>query len=134
MLALAVDQLLGLIESGAGAARPLARSSPARSGSCVGTAAGARARSASAPAAGARYVVGAKNFSEQYILADADGRPAAAPPAPRSSRRTTWARPSPISALKAGEIDAYVDYSGTLWANVLKRTDNPAAQARAGRS
>ena len=27
--------------------------------------------------------------------------------------------------LKSGEIDTYVDYSGTLWANILKRTDNP---------
>jgi hypothetical protein len=32
-------------------------------------------------------------------------------------------------ALAAGEIDAYVDYSGTLWANVLNRTDNPGRQA-----
>jgi osmoprotectant transport system permease protein len=31
--------------------------------------------------------------------------------------------------LKAGEIDAYVDYSGTLWANVLKHTDNPGREA-----
>ncbi|MGH6971172.1 MAG: glycine betaine ABC transporter substrate-binding protein, partial [Caulobacteraceae bacterium] len=32
-------------------------------------------------------------------------------------------------ALAAGEIDAYVDYSGTLWANVLHRTDNPGRGA-----
>ncbi|USQ98527.1 glycine betaine ABC transporter substrate-binding protein [Caulobacter sp. RL271] len=32
-------------------------------------------------------------------------------------------------ALAAGEIDAYVDYSGTLWANVLNRTDNPGRAA-----
>ncbi|MEA3038456.1 MAG: osmoprotectant transport system substrate-binding protein opuBD, partial [Sphingomonadales bacterium] len=35
-------------------------------------------------------------------------------------------------AVAAGDIDAYVDYSGTLWANVLGRNDNPpAAQLRA---
>src|SRR5690606_38728057 len=28
----------------------------------------------------------------------------------------------------SGEIDAYVDYSGTLWANVLGRTDNPGRE------
>ena len=28
-------------------------------------------------------------------------------------------------ALQAGEIDVYVDYSGTLWANVLGRRDRP---------
>jgi osmoprotectant transport system permease protein len=32
-------------------------------------------------------------------------------------------------ALAAGDIDAYVDYSGTLWANVLRRTDNPGRSA-----
>ncbi len=32
-------------------------------------------------------------------------------------------------ALAAGEIDAYVDYSGTLWANVLGRKDNPGRAA-----
>jgi osmoprotectant transport system permease protein len=32
-------------------------------------------------------------------------------------------------ALAAGEIDAYVDYSGTLWANVLNRKDNPGRAA-----
>jgi len=29
----------------------------------------------------------------------------------------------------AGEIDAYVDYSGTLWTNVLQRKDNPGREA-----
>src|SRR5258705_7984701 len=28
-------------------------------------------------------------------------------------------------ALAAGELDVYVDYSGTLWTNVLGRKDNP---------
>jgi osmoprotectant transport system permease protein len=32
-------------------------------------------------------------------------------------------------ALAAGEIDAYVDYSGTLWTNVLNRADNPGRRA-----
>ncbi len=30
-----------------------------------------------------------------------------------------------FEALAAGEVDAYVDYSGTLWANAMRRTDNP---------
>ena len=32
-------------------------------------------------------------------------------------------------ALAAGDIDAYVDYSGTLWTNVLGRRDIPGRQA-----
>jgi osmoprotectant transport system permease protein len=30
-----------------------------------------------------------------------------------------------FDALSAGEIDLYVDYSGTIWTNVMKRKDNP---------
>ena len=30
-----------------------------------------------------------------------------------------------FEALAAGDIDAYVDYSGTIWANVMRRTDSP---------
>jgi osmoprotectant transport system permease protein len=32
-------------------------------------------------------------------------------------------------ALAAGDLDAYVDYSGTLWTNVLGRRDIPSRQA-----
>jgi osmoprotectant transport system permease protein len=32
-------------------------------------------------------------------------------------------------ALAAGGVDVYVDYSGTLWTNVLGRTDNPGRAA-----
>jgi osmoprotectant transport system permease protein len=34
-----------------------------------------------------------------------------------------------FNALRSSEIDAYVDYSGTLWANVLGRRDNPGRAA-----
>jgi osmoprotectant transport system permease protein len=34
-----------------------------------------------------------------------------------------------FDALIAGQIDCYVDYSGTVWANYMKRTDNPGAAA-----
>jgi osmoprotectant transport system permease protein len=70
------------------------------------------------------YVIGAKNFSEQYILADvmadrieADGG--------RAKRRDDLGSAVVFQALARGEIDAYVDYSGTLWTNVLGRTDTP---------
>ncbi|MEJ0064518.1 MAG: glycine betaine ABC transporter substrate-binding protein [Caulobacteraceae bacterium] len=79
-------------------------------------------------AAPARYVVGAKNFSEQYILAEliADRlQHAGASVERKEDLGSTFA----YSALKTGSVDVYVDYSGTLWANVLKRTDNPGRQA-----
>jgi osmoprotectant transport system permease protein len=68
------------------------------------------------------YVVGAKNFSEQFILAELigerlEGRGFAV------ERRDGLGSAVIYRALAAGEIDAYVDYSGTLWANVLGRRD-----------
>jgi osmoprotectant transport system permease protein len=125
-LAMAADQLLGLIESG------LAMRSRWRIvAGAVGLVAGTLAALSplivfgSAPA---RYVVGAKDFSEQYILADviADQlRKSGAAVEAKEDLGSTFA----YDGLKSGEIDTYVDYSGTLWANILKRTDNPGRQA-----
>ncbi len=120
-LALIADGLLGLIETG------LAKSDPRRwlTGGIlllVGIAAGVAPLAF--PSAKPAYVIGAKNFSEQYILAELmkyrlekEGAVVTA----KEDLGSSFA----YSALKAGEIDAYVDYSGTLWANILKRTDNP---------
>jgi osmoprotectant transport system permease protein len=71
-------------------------------------------------------VVGAKTFTEQYILADvlaerlrvATQRPVRV----QASLGSTVA----FDALCNGDIDAYVDYSGTLWATVMKRGAAPA--------
>ncbi|HEX7758558.1 MAG TPA: ABC transporter permease/substrate-binding protein [Caulobacteraceae bacterium] len=124
-LALAADQLLGLVESG------LARRSPWRIwagaiGLAVGIAAGLSPLLASQvrPA----YVVGAKNFSEQYILAEMMADQLQAKGA-AVSRKEDLGSATAYHALAAGEIDAYVDYTGTLWTNVLKRKDNPGRLA-----
>ena len=69
-------------------------------------------------------VIGAKTFTEQYILA-------AALESHLADRGfTTEVRPGMGStvlfeALASGAVDCYVDYSGTLWANILRRSDNP---------
>jgi osmoprotectant transport system permease protein len=120
-LALVADQLLGLVE--AGARRRSARLT------AIGLAlliAGVVAAVAPLALAGrtASYVVGAKNFSEQYILAELmadrlEGQGA------RVSRKEDLGSAVAYRALAAGELDAYVDYSGTLWTNVLDRKDNP---------
>lgn len=69
-------------------------------------------------------VIGAKNFSEQYILADliADRLARAGY---RVSQKNDLGSAVAYRAVASGGVDAYVDYSGTLWANVLGRTDNP---------
>ena len=125
VLALATDQLLGLIESG------LSRRQPWRIwAGAIGLTVGALA--ALSPLAEtsnhAAYRIGAKNFSEQYILAElmaARLRSAGA----AVSMKEDLGSATAYRALAAGEIDVYVDYSGTLWANVLGRKDNPGRAA-----
>ena len=71
-------------------------------------------------------VIGAKNFSEQFILASAiEMRLRAA--GYRTERRDGLGSTVAYRALAAGDLDVYVDYSGTLWTNILGRTDNPPA-------
>ena len=77
-------------------------------------------------------MIGAKNFSEQYILAEPDGRRGSKRAAAPSSRKEGLGSAIAYRALAGGEIDAYVDYSGTLWTNVLNRTRHPAARGGAG--
>ncbi|HYD45020.1 MAG TPA: ABC transporter permease/substrate-binding protein [Phenylobacterium sp.] len=124
-LALAADQLLGLIEAGT-ARRDARRIAIGLIGLVLGVAA------AIAPLAGfgrqTAYVVGAKNFSEQYILAELMGgrlREAGA----AVERKDGLGSAVAYRALAAGEIDVYVDYSGTLWTNILNRQDNPGREA-----
>ena len=73
-------------------------------------------------------VIGAKNFSEQYILASAIERRLQAA-GYRTERRDNLGSTVAYQALAAGDIDVYVDYSGTLWTNILERTDTPAPAA-----
>ncbi len=117
-LALIVDQMLALIESGL-QRRSRARVAAGTLGVLVLIAASVAPSLSRAPQT---YVIGAKTFTEQYILAallserlDAAGLPA----------RTREGLGSSViyNALVSGDIDAYVDYSGTLWANQLHRTD-----------
>jgi osmoprotectant transport system permease protein len=120
ILALSADQLLGLIENG------MAKHSRSRMliGASVLVLGVAVAAWPHADAASAHYTIGAKNFSEQYILStlmeDQLRRRGA-----DVSRKVGLGSVIAFRALAAGELDAYVDYSGTLWANIMKRTDIP---------
>jgi osmoprotectant transport system permease protein len=121
-LAMLVDQLLGLVEAGA-ALRDARRIGGGVAGLILGTLA-ALAPLAVAGQASETVVIGAKNFSEQSILAQvmADRLGAAGY---KATQKTDLGSAVAYRALASGEIDAYVDYSGTLWNNVLKRSDNP---------
>jgi osmoprotectant transport system permease protein len=124
-LALAADQLLGLIEAG------VRRRLPGMIwGGAAGLAAALLLALSPLVAAGARpaYVVGAKNFSEQYILAALIGDRLAAEGGAVRLKQDLGSVVA-YRALAAGELDVYVDYSGTLWTNVLGRKDNPGRAA-----
>lgn len=69
--------------------------------------------------------IGAKNFSEQYILARVIGH--------RLEQAGYHVRYKEnlgsavvFDALAGDQVDIYVEYAGTLWTNTMKRTDVPA--------
>jgi osmoprotectant transport system permease protein len=74
-----------------------------------------------------RVVVGAKTFTEQYILSAliADRLERAGF---RAQRLDSLGSSVVLDALIAGEIDCYVDYTGTIWANAMRRTEPADAQ------
>jgi osmoprotectant transport system permease protein len=125
VLALATDQLLGLIESGLTRRRAW-RIWAGAIGLIVGAAAALSPLAATSHAEA--YKIGAKNFSEQYILADLMADRLRAAGASVTTKEDLGSATA-YRALAAGEIDAYVDYSGTLWSNVLGRKDNPGRAA-----
>ncbi len=125
ILAMATDQLLGLIE--AGLARRDKRRVLIGAALLVIGAVAAIAPSLKAAPQG-RYVIGAKNFSEQFILAEVMSQRLGQGGAAVQIRQGLGSAVV-FRALQAGDIDVYVDYSGTLWTNVLGRRDVPSRQA-----
>ena len=126
-LALAVDQLLALMESGV-SARKRSRILIGGIGIALIVAAALAPVFARPQAA---YIVGAKTFTEQYILESLiEQRLRAAGLSARG--RDGLGSVVIFDALKTGDIDVYVEYSGTLWANQLKQTEaKPRAEVLA---
>jgi osmoprotectant transport system permease protein len=126
-LALAVDQLLALMERGvAGRSRP--RLALGALGLLL-LVAGGLAPTIARPRAD--YLIGAKPFAEQYILAALIEQRLQAGGA-ITARRDGLGSSIIFNALAAGEIDAYVDYTGTIWANEMHRSDvKPRAEVLA---
>ncbi|HVN38004.1 MAG TPA: ABC transporter permease/substrate-binding protein [Myxococcota bacterium] len=118
-LALGLDASIRLLERGLRTRRaaPIAAASAALALLAIATAVsfgfsrGDRAR---------EVAIGSKVFTEQYVLAELLARRvAAAGFTPRlvPSLGSTVG----FDALRGGEIDLFVDYTGTLWANVMHR-------------
>lgn len=124
-LAVAVDALLGLIEAGLGRRRRGRIVAGVAGLALIGVVA---AVPSFGHGGGRPVVVGAKNFSEQYILAALIAERIAA------TGQTTVTRSGlgsavAFRALAGGDIDVYVDYAGTLWTGVLGRRDAPVLGA-----
>ncbi len=144
-LALLLDQLIRLMETatvrasrglaglaGAGLAGVIAGSLAA--GAFVDVHAGGRQAerslfvSEAADGPPAPVVIGSKAFTEQYILAELLARRIEAAGL-RAERVENLGSTVAFDALASGEIDVYVDYSGTLWATVLDRPEPIARHA-----
>jgi osmoprotectant transport system permease protein len=118
VLTLAVDQLLALIETGI---RNRHRLRVALGGIGIvvlvaATLVPSMARSHSS------YIVGAKTFAEQYVLAALIEQRLRAAELSASTREGLGSSVI-FEALVSGDIDVYVDYSGTLWTNQFHHSD-----------
>jgi osmoprotectant transport system permease protein len=80
------------------------------------------------PSAKGTVTIGAKGFSEQYILIRVIGHRLEAA-GYKVRYREGLGSAVAFSALAGGDIDVLVDYSGTVWANQMKRTDVPSREA-----
>lgn len=124
-LAIVLDGILGAMER--------ARSSRARAWT-GGVGAGAMILLAAGPAAadalssdGPRVVIGAKGFTEQFILARLVKirlERAGYDTTLREGLGSTIA----FDALGDGGLDVSIDYSGTIWANHMRRTDTASPE------
>ncbi len=123
-LALIVDALLGLIERG------LARRSKIKWGAgMVAVALGIFGALAyqSGGEDDDTIVIASKQFSEQYILAQLIGS-RLEDAGYRVEYRDGLGSAVVHNAVVSSNIDIAIDYTGTIWANQLKRTDNPGRE------
>jgi len=127
VLALALDFLVRWLEAAA-------RARDARSAlfagavtlSLLGAAVAPRFASLAGDRGAAPLRIGGKSFTEQYVLMELlAGRLSEA--GLRCERVESLGSAVVFGALAAGEIDLYVDYTGTIWTNYMGRTDHPGA-------
>jgi osmoprotectant transport system permease protein len=117
-LALAVDQLLALIENGF-RNRSRWRSTLGGIGILALAAATLVPTLARSPSS---YIVGAKTFAEQYVLSALMAQRLRAAGLSATSREGLGSNVI-FDALASNDIDVYIDYSGTLWANQFHHSD-----------
>jgi osmoprotectant transport system substrate-binding protein/osmoprotectant transport system permease protein len=118
VLAIAVDQLLALIETGLRGQNRLR----AALGSAGIVALVAATLVPTLALTSSTYVVGAKTFAEQYVLSSLI-RERLLVARLSAAQREGLGSNLVFGALAANDIDVYVDYSGTLWLNQFHQTE-----------
>jgi osmoprotectant transport system permease protein len=117
LLALAVDQLLALIEVGLRDRQRLRVALGA-----AGIAALMAATLLPSLARPSTYIVGAKTYAEQYVLSALIAQRLRAANLSATPREGLGSNVI-FQALLNGDIDVYVDYTGTLWANQFHHSE-----------
>lgn len=120
VLAIVLDGLVRAIETGLGEARRWRAWVALALLALIGTWAVTHGADASAGGADpARVRIGSKSFTEQYLLAEILAGVLEEQGAVAVERVPSLGSTVAFDALAAGDLDLYVDYSGTIWATVL---------------
>ncbi|MFZ1742204.1 MAG: ABC transporter permease/substrate-binding protein [Pontixanthobacter sp.] len=122
-LAMLTDTLLGLVEHGFATRKRWL----VGGGAAVAALGIAVSAWSLRPSDNGAIVIGAKSFSEQYILAQLVGQRLEGA-GYKVEYRNGLGSAVVHNALTSGEVDIAFDYTGTLWANQLKRSDNPGRE------
>ena len=69
--------------------------------------------------------IGAKTFTEQYILSEILARYIQGASTLDTTVMQSLGSTVAFDALRSGDLDVYVDYSGTIWATIMKREQLP---------
>jgi osmoprotectant transport system permease protein len=109
VLALVVDQLLARVERGLGASGGAGRAGTRLGLGALAVVLALAVSPLLIPAAGGGYVIGAKTFSEQYILAELTAQRLERARA-HVTRKLNLGSAVAYRALAAGDLDVYVDY------------------------
>jgi len=79
-----------------------------------------------------RVIIGAKTFTEQYILSEILAGHIEETTGAATEVASSLGSTVAFDALRAEEIDVYVDYSGTIWATIMQRETIPSRDAVLG--
>ncbi len=73
-----------------------------------------------------RITIGAKTFTEQYILSEIMAQTIQEATKLDTTVMQSLGSTVAFDALRTGQLDVYVDYSGTIWATIMKRDKLPS--------